>query len=563
MRRPDASVRSWIALAICIPLCLIVARSAYSLADYSWNQVVEYQSPYVAKRVPIELASSEPAPSPPVVDRLILVIVDGLREDVSRSSMPNLNALRAKGSDVSLAAPQPTLSYPNWTTILTGASPSISGVTTNWHSTRVLAPTLIDSVKAAGKRAVVVGPSDFTGLFGIAAGKGVMLRDWDGSFLTQVLIDDALQLSKETSPALVVIHLPDLDETGHQSGGDSAQYRSMAERIDGELSRIALGMETTGTVLVVTSDHGHTNAGGHGGWESEATHVPAVIVGTGVKVGKQTGDLSQIAPTVTALLGVRVPAYAEESGLRSVVASHEAEVFASGDAHAVAFDTQYVGVTRGEWVSKDTVTAGGGSRANAKEARDARLAAERQSRLPVIALVLAAFVVVFVAIGLLSWRALASVGAGVLAYVVVYAFFYFVLHGYRWSLSAFNTEEYVKAFMNWRLLESAFSAMCGVAVATFVYPLLRVAPKGPRSPEYLSGYLALGPATVLGILAVLGLQVGWFLWQWGADVVWTLPDLRAGFKYDLDLVQMTGVGISVLISPLVAYVTGRYHPKVM
>jgi hypothetical protein len=550
-------------LAICIPLCLIVARSAYSLADYSWNQVVEYKSPYVGERVPVELSSSEPSPAPPVVDRLILIVVDGLREDVSRASMPNLNALRAKGSDVSLAAPQPTLSYPNWTTILTGASPDVSGVTTNWRTTKVLAPTLIDTVKAAGKRVAVVGPTDFTSLYGIAPGKGAVLRDWEGTFLTQVLIDDALQLSKETSPALLVIHLPDLDEVGHQSGGSSAKYRDMAERIDGELSRIALGMESTGTVLVVTSDHGHTNAGGHGGGEPEATHVPAVIVGTGVKIGKQTGDLAQLAPTIAALLGVRVPPYAEERGLRSVVTSNEAEVFASGDAHAVAFDTQYVGVTRGEWVSKDVVAGDGDSRANAKMARDARLAAERQSRLPVIALVLLAFVAVFVVIGLLSWRALASVGAGVLAYVLVYAFLYFVLHGHRWSLSAFNTEQYVKAFMNWRLLEAAFSAMCAVSVATLVYPFLRVAPNGPRSPEYLSGYLALGPATVLGILAVLGLQVGWFLWQWGADVVWTLPDLRVGFKYDLDLVQMTGVGISVLISPLVAYVTGRYHPKVM
>jgi hypothetical protein len=550
-------------LAICIPLCLIVARGAYSLADHSWNQVVQYESPYVAKRVPAELSSSEPPPGPPVVDRLILVIVDGLREDVSRSSMPNLNSLRAKGCDVSLAAPQPTLSYPNWTTILTGASPDISGVTTNWHTTKSLAPTLVDTAKAAGKRVVVVGPPDFTGLFGITQGKGVVLREWDGTFLSQVLIDDALQLSKETSPALVVIHLPDLDETGHQSGGNSEEYRSMAKRIDAELSRIALGMEMTGTVLMVTSDHGHTNAGGHGGWEAEATHVPAVIVGTGVKVGKQTGDLAQIAPTAAALLGVRVPPYAEERGLRGVIASREAEFLASGDAHSVAFDTQYVGVTRGAWVSKDEVTGGAGSRANAAKARDARLAAERQSRLPVIAVVLLAFVLAFVAIGSLSWRALASVGAGVLAYLVIYGFIYFVMHGYRWSLSAFNTEQYVKAFMNWRLLESAFSAMCAVAVATFVYPFLRAEPQGPRSPEYFSGYLALGAATVLGILAVLGLQVGWFLWQWGADVVWTLPDMQAGFKYDLDLVQMTGVGSAVLVAPLVAYAMGRYHPKVM
>ena len=115
----------WFALAASVACCLAVAFGAYVLAGYSWNQVVQYKSPFVTVPAPRSLLSVEPTPSPAVVRRVVLVIVDGLREDVSRSSMPTLNTLRSYGSDVSLTVPQPSLSYPNWTTILSGASPTM------------------------------------------------------------------------------------------------------------------------------------------------------------------------------------------------------------------------------------------------------------------------------------------------------------------------------------------------------------------------------------------------------------------------------------------------------
>jgi len=72
----------------------------------------------------------------------------------------------------------------------------------------------------------------------------------------------------------------------------------------------------------------------------------------------------------------------------------------------------------------------------------------------------------------------------------------------------------------------------------------------------------LGPATSLATLATLGLQVAWFVWAWGIDPVWGLPDLKWGFKYDLDLIQATAVGFIAVLTPLVTYLIGRYHPRV-
>ena len=136
-----------------------------------------------------------------------------------------------------------------------------------------------------------------------------------------------------------------------------------------------------------------------------------------------------------------------------------------------------------------------------------------------------------------------------------------MVHGHQWSLSAFNTEDLVEAFFNLRMIEAAIAGLIAVVVAGVVYPLLRDRPKGPRR-TYLAGWLALGPVTVLAIQATIGVQVAWFLWAWGADVTWRLPDLKWGFKYDLDLIQMTALGAVALLAPLATYLVGRYHPRV-
>jgi len=98
-------------------------------------------------------------------------------------------------------------------------------------------------------------------------------------------------------------------------------------------------------------------------------------------------------------------------------------------------------------------------------------------------------------------------------------------------------------------------------VAGDVYLMLRPEPKGVRA-GFTPGWLSLGVATALSIQALLGLQVAWFLWQWGAKTVWRLPDLMWGFKYDLDLIQGTAIAGVALLGPVLTYLVGRFHPRV-
>ena len=116
----------WVLFGVTLSACVAAGYAAYTLAGYSWDAVVSYQSPYARSALSPTAAGSAEA------SRTVLVIVDGLREDASRK-MGTLNALSEYGSDFTLTAPEPSLSYPNWTTLLTGAPQDISGVVTNWH----------------------------------------------------------------------------------------------------------------------------------------------------------------------------------------------------------------------------------------------------------------------------------------------------------------------------------------------------------------------------------------------------------------------------------------------
>lgn len=566
MRRSAASTLSWLLFVVGTLACLVLAYGAYSLASYSWAQVVGYRSPYVHEEVSPELRAAEATPAPPIARHVVLVIVDGMRLDVSRSEMAGLNKLRSYGSDLTLTVPQPSLSYPNWTTILTGAPQTISGVTTNWYEGRVLAPTIMDQAEAAGRKVAVVGPTDFEALYGLKNGPTVSLRPWPKSgYLSATLIDDALRISKEATPDLLVVHLPDLDEAGHRYGGASSQYKAVAARIDGDISRLVSALQGDQTAFVIVADHGQIDTGGHGGWENSVVNVPGIFTGAGIKLGTGVGDLAQIAPTVSVLEGLSPPPYAADIALRSVFSTTAPAVFSADAKHHDAFGRYYASVVTGGQSTvayADAVRSGASPDALAAAVTAERLAAERDARLPIALSMWGAALLVVAAIGLASWRALVAALAGTATYVVLYNAAFFLVHHYQWSLSAFNKDTQVQAFMNGRMLEAALAALAGVAVAAIVYPLLRHEPKGPRVPTFLGGWLALAPAASLVMLATLASQVAWFLWMWGAQVTWILPDFMWGFKYDLDLVQMTAVGATALLAPLVTYLIGRYHPKV-
>ncbi|MDO8963128.1 MAG: alkaline phosphatase family protein [Coriobacteriia bacterium] len=543
--------RSWIALVLGIIASLGISYGAYTLATYSWNQVVDYRGPYAKAALP---AGAVPGTGTADADsRVVFVIVDGLREDVSRS-MPVLNTLRAHGYDGLAVTGQPSLSFPNWTTLMSGASQRFSGVTTNWFEERVPVETLVDTALAADRVVAVSAPTDFEMLYGVKRSPYVYLRDWEkGVYMTGGIVDNAIRLASESGATLLIVHSPDIDEAGHASGGASKEYLDTARKVDADLGRLVSALQDRRTTFVIASDHGHIDTGGHGGPETIVTEVPVVLAGPSVALGSGAVSQEQIAPTVARIAGLPAPRNAAAPPIETLV-------------NAPSDDGRFAAQQRSAFAAYAAAVTGGpldpasGDRRAFDAATQARLQRERGERLPMaLGLVLAAILLIAV-VGIFSWRALVSALAGAAGYYITYNALYFGLHRYGlWSLSSFNSEDLLKAFMNARMIEAVIAGVVAAFIAADVYLVTRKEPKRPKG-EYLPGWLALGVATALVIQATLVIQVAWYLWFWGASLVWFIPDLQMGFKYDLDLIQLTAVGAIALLGPVITYLAGRYHP---
>jgi len=366
---------------------------------------------------------------------------------------------------------------------------------------------------------------------------------------------------------LVLLHIPDVDEAGHSFGGASPQYAETVARVDADIRRLFAELEDPTTTFVIVADHGHIDSGGHGGWEDHVVDVRGVFGGNGVNLGISDGDLADVAPTVAVLAGLPVPTHSTGRALDAITESSTVTAALKNAAQQhdefarqrieVVLPAQPGDAEQARIVSQ----AESDPDAALAEAEQIRLGRDRSARLPYGAAIVGAALFVIFAIGLASWRALVAAGAGAAAYYLTYNLLFFAVHAYKWSLSSFNSEDLIKSWMNGRMVEAIFAALVGAAVAAYVYPSLRHVPKGPRG-VYLPGWLTLGPTTVLLVQATLALQAGWFVWWWGLQPVWRLQDLKWAFKFDLDLVQATALGVAALLTPVVTYLVGRYHSKV-
>jgi hypothetical protein len=548
--------RNWIAFVVGTLAALGVSYGAYELAGYSWNQVVEYRGPYAT----VDLPQTPTGELPKVSRRVVFVMIDGLREDVSRT-LPALDQLRRHGYDAVVRTGDPALSFPNWTTIFSGAPQRISGVTTNWFEGRVKVETLFDIAARDGVPAVVVGSKDFEQLYGVGRLGRVSLVDTsEKGYKTTRLVDDALRLTKESTAALVVVYSPDIDDAGHDFGGSSTQYLEVAKKVDADLGRLVDALDDGRTTFVVVADHGHIATGGHGGFETEVTDVPVVLAGPDVTLGSGRGTLDQVAPTVAMLAGMAAPRNATGAPL-DVVTARPGDAGRFDAQRLAAFRAYTSRVAEGLAPGARTAapTTAKAAEAEFAKATDDRLALERTQRLPLALGVALAAVAALALIGVLSWRALVAALGGTVAFYLVYNGIFFVVHGYRWSLSAFNSESLLKAFFNARMIEAAVAGIVAAFVAGDVYLMTRKDLKRAKG-EYLPGWLALGTATVVAIQATLALQIAWYLWRWGVPVAWVLPDFEWAFKYDLDLIQVTALAVAALVAPVVTFLVGRYHP---
>ena len=317
-----------------VAACLAVAALAAALAlgdrARSWNDELAIAVPPLA-REPLRLDDPH---TPRLAERVTLVVIDGL--GAGEAHLPYLDELRARGVAATAHVPYPTISRPNYVTLVTGVPPRDSGVRANRVPTPVLVDTIMDRVQAAGLRVAAAG--DFGMLPSLFARHTDTLQvRWveTGTLVTPPPpvtwpVDEARRapslaalgpIIAQLDAAFTVVLVLDVDRAGHAAGVDE-DYRAAAAAADRMLRVAFAGVDLAREAVIVTADHGHVAPGGHGGPEPEVATVPLVLAGAGIVPGAAARDaqLADVAPTVAALLGLPAPGHAEGRALVELLA---------------------------------------------------------------------------------------------------------------------------------------------------------------------------------------------------------------------------------------------------
>ncbi|MCW5806957.1 MAG: alkaline phosphatase family protein, partial [Deltaproteobacteria bacterium] len=271
-------------------LLLLATAAAVVLGQRAldWNDQLVLDDVPLARTAPLVDDPHTPALS----RRVIVVILDGL--GAGEAKLPFLDELRARGVAAVARVPYPTLSRPNYVTILTGVPPRDSGVRTNRVPRPVTVDTLMDRVQGAGKRTASASTYGVMVSLFVRNAPSVGGIQWieDGTRvrppppITWPLdevhrvpelapLGPTIAALARTDAALISVLVLDIDRAGHKSGVGE-EYRAAARDADAMLRVAFAGLDLARDTVIVTADHGHVAPGGHGGLEDEVRHVPLV-----------------------------------------------------------------------------------------------------------------------------------------------------------------------------------------------------------------------------------------------------------------------------------------------
>ena len=302
----------WLVLGI-IGLVIIVGGVGI-WAFQMINSIYSFRSP-IENTPP---AAGEPLGSP-ITHRLVFVLIDGERLDTSLDAavMPTLAHLRDIGAYAAMHSQAPSFSEGSYTVLLTGARPYLDdGPAFNadypdvWTFTQ---DNLFSDAHRMGLKTAISGYYWFEKLVPQDAVTDHFYTPGEDRYADDDVAAAAMPWLQAGDDQFILIHLDQVDYAGHHEGGAISQaWADASTRVDDIISKIVSTLDLSKDTIFICSDHGHVNAGGHGGADPLALLEPFVIAGAGIKPGNY-GDVEMVnvAPTLAAILGTNIPASAQ------------------------------------------------------------------------------------------------------------------------------------------------------------------------------------------------------------------------------------------------------------
>ena len=214
----------------------------------------------------------------------------------------------------------PSLSRPLYEVLLTGTPASMNGITSNQTVRLSTEKSLFHLTKENGLINATASYYWVSELYNRAPFHFIEDREqddkskpiqygkfyWEDDYPDSHVLMDAEALRRKYDPHFLYIHPMGVDVKGENYGSESKEYREQILKMGSLLAQLLPIWMKSGYHILITSDHGMSEYGNHGGITDGERDVPLFIISPRIETGIHEETIPQLAfaPLVCELLGI-------------------------------------------------------------------------------------------------------------------------------------------------------------------------------------------------------------------------------------------------------------------
>ncbi|MED3563439.1 alkaline phosphatase family protein [Bacillus xiapuensis] len=257
-----------------------------------------------------------------MLNKVIVVVVDGMRYDKGFDALGYVQHLveTNQAALYKVKSELPSLSRPLYEVLLTGTPASMNGITSNQTVRLSNEKSIFHLTKENGLRNAAAAYYWVSELYNRAPFNFIEDRIqedmskpiqsglfyWDDDYPDSHLLMDAESLRRKHDPHFLYIHPMGVDVKGENYGSESKEYREQILKMGSLLAQLLPIWMKSGYHILITSDHGMSEYGNHGGITDGERDVPLFVISPRIETGIHGETIPQLAfaPLVCELLGI-------------------------------------------------------------------------------------------------------------------------------------------------------------------------------------------------------------------------------------------------------------------
>lgn len=270
-----------------------------------------------------------PVPLSERVPKVLVIGIDGVRPDIlAEVPTPNIDALALGGTFTARARTTiPSVSGPSWSSMLTGVWPDKHGVRGNdFEGRRFLEyPDFLTRIESVRPELSTFAALDWMPLMEIEGGDPTLSEQIDERVAVDgyelgwlaadgVVVERSIRQLSTADPDAMFVYLGNPDETSHQYESIGGEYREAIAAADGHVGALIAAVRARpdfrheSWLVIVSTDHGRREDGGHGGLTPEEMTIFLLVSGPGAARGtpQQPTFIVDVAVTALAHLGIPI-----------------------------------------------------------------------------------------------------------------------------------------------------------------------------------------------------------------------------------------------------------------